>query len=81
MFLVAARTLAANVSAQRIEDGALYPPLSGLRPISRAIAVAVAREARDSGLARIMSDEQIEMAVDAAMWTPDYAPYTPPNTE
>ncbi len=77
MFHVAARTLAAAVSAERLEHGALYPALAGLRPISRAIAVAVAREARDSGVARIMSDEQIEMAVDAAMWTPDYEPYQP----
>jgi malate dehydrogenase (oxaloacetate-decarboxylating) len=77
MFLVAARTLAAAVSAERLEQGALYPALAGLRPISRAIAVAVAREARDSGVARIMSDEQIEIAVDAAMWTPDYEPCQP----
>jgi malic enzyme len=75
MFLVAATTLADAVAAERLERGALYPPLSGLRAISRAIAVAVARKARDSGLARIMSDEQIEEAVDAAMWRPDYEPY------
>jgi malic enzyme len=74
MFLVAARTLAAQVSAERLEQGALYPPLASLRPISRAIAVAVAREARDSGMARLMSDEQIETAVDEAMWYPDYEP-------
>jgi malate dehydrogenase (oxaloacetate-decarboxylating) len=79
MFLVAARTLAAQVSRERLEQGALYPPLSGLRPISRAIAVAVAREARDSGVARLMSDEQIELAVDEAMWHPDYEPYDEPE--
>jgi len=72
MFLVAATTLAERVSAERLDQGALYPPLSALRPISRAIAVSVAREARDSGVARIMSDEQIELAIDAAMWMPEY---------
>jgi malate dehydrogenase (oxaloacetate-decarboxylating) len=77
MFLVAAMTLADKVAAGRLEQGALYPPLSSLRPISRAIAVAVAREARDSGLARIMSDEQIESAVDSAVWTPEYIPTRP----
>ena len=75
MFLAAATTLATRVSAERIGQGALFPALSDLRSIARAIAVAVAREARDSGLARIMSDEQIETAVDRAMWTPDYPPY------
>src|SRR6266545_1521804 len=72
MFLGAATTLAERVSAERRDQGALYPPLSALRPISRAIAVSVAREARDSGVARIMSDEQIELAIDAAMWMPEY---------
>jgi malate dehydrogenase (oxaloacetate-decarboxylating) len=72
MFVVAATTLADKVSAERLDQGALYPPVSALRAISRAIAVAVAREARDSGVARIMPDEQIELAVDAAMWTPAY---------
>ena len=33
-------------SPERIRQGALYPALGELRPISRAIAVAVAREAR-----------------------------------
>jgi malate dehydrogenase (oxaloacetate-decarboxylating) len=72
MFLVAARTLAGMVSEERLEAGAIYPRLSELRPISRAIAIAVAREARESGFGRIMSDEEIESAVDAVMWMPEY---------
>jgi malic enzyme len=72
MFLVAASTLAGMVTPQRLATGALYPRLSELRPISRAIAIAVAREARDRGLGRIMPDEEIEAAVDAATWMPSY---------
>jgi malic enzyme len=72
MFLVAARTLAGMISTDRLEQGALYPRLADLRPISRAIAVAVAREARDSGVARLAADRDIESAVDAATWTPAY---------
>jgi len=71
MFLVAATTLAGMISGQRLDQGALYPRLGDLRPISRAIAIAVAREAHDSGLARMTTDS-IEEAVDEAMWTPDY---------
>lgn len=74
MFLVAASTLTGMTSTERIHQGALYPPLANLRTISRAIAIAVAREARDSGLAPAHSDQDIELAVDAAMWTPEYEP-------
>jgi malic enzyme len=41
--------------------------------VSRAVAVAVAREARDSGTGRFADDATIEAAVDAAMWSPDYS--------
>jgi malate dehydrogenase (oxaloacetate-decarboxylating) len=73
MFLVAARTLAAMTSGERLAQGALYPRLAELRPISRAVAVAVAREACRAGVAREMTGERVEAAVDAAMWLPAYA--------
>jgi malic enzyme len=73
MFLVAATTLADRVSEERLSDGALYPRIADLRPISRAIAIAVAREACASGLARMMSDDEVEAAVDASIWAPDYS--------
>ncbi len=77
MFLVAATTLAAMVRPDRLEEGALYPRLAELRPISRAIAIAVAREACDCGVARMMSGEEIEAAVDGATWTPEYGSLVP----
>ena len=73
MVLAAARTLAGEVSAVRLEAGALYPPISDLRSVSRAITLAVAREAIRSGLASPV--EELEAEVDAAMWWPAYAPY------
>jgi malic enzyme len=73
MFVVAAATLAGLISAERLARGALYPPISDLRSISRAIAVAVAREACESGVGSVPpSAPSIEAAVDAAMWTPAY---------
>ena len=72
MFLVAATILAEMVDAERLACGGLYPRLADLRQISRAIAIAVAGEARDAGLAPIRTDEQIESAVDAAMWSAVY---------
>jgi malic enzyme len=79
MFLVAATTLAGLVSAERLSQGALYPPLGDLRRVSRAIAIAVAREARDSQVAQLAPGEDIESAVDAAMWVPSYGSSKPPQ--
>jgi len=72
MFLVAATTLAELTPPERLAQGALYPRLADLRQISRAIAVAVAREAHDCGVAA-GPYEDVETAVDAAMWQPSYA--------
>lgn len=62
------RKTAEAVSAGRLAGGALYPPVSQLRAVSRSIAVAVAREAARSGLAD--PDDRAEADVDAVMWWP-----------
>jgi malic enzyme len=71
-FLVAARELAGFVTRERLASGAIYPPVGDLRRIARAIAIAVVRQLRDSGYGRQLRDEEIEPAVDEAMWWPDY---------
>jgi malate dehydrogenase (oxaloacetate-decarboxylating) len=78
MFLVAAHELSRIVSSgDRFRMGALYPPIASLRAVARAIAIAVVREARDSGHGRAYSDADIEAAVDRAIWWPDYIPFEP----
>jgi malic enzyme len=76
-FLVAAREFASMVSPERLALGAMYPPIRDLRRIARTIAVAVVRQLRDSGYGRQYRDEEIEPAVDRAMWWPDYLPFVP----
>jgi malate dehydrogenase (oxaloacetate-decarboxylating) len=78
MFLVAANTLADMVDTDRLAEGALYPRLTELRPISRAVAIAVACEASASGVAPMISRDQTA-AVDAAIWTPEYGPPAVPT--
>jgi malic enzyme len=77
MFLLAARILARAVSDDRLAGGAIYPPVGDLRAVTREIAVGVAREAVESGLAGIAPEDDIEATIDRAMWWPAYVPYLP----
>jgi malic enzyme len=72
MFLVAAKAVAEHVGPQRFATGALYPDQDDLRKVSRAVAVGVVREAKRSNLGRLIPDDEIEAAVDAMIWYPDY---------
>jgi malate dehydrogenase (oxaloacetate-decarboxylating) len=75
MFLAAAEVLANMVSSERLANGALYPAVRDLRKVSRQVAIRIVREARDCGLGRVFEDDQIEPAVDEAMWYPEYPRY------
>jgi malic enzyme len=77
MFLVAAEAMASVVSEERLAEGVVYPSQSELRVASRAVAVAVARSARDAGVGRHLHDDEIEPAVDQMMWFPQYLPFEP----
>lgn len=81
MFLIVARTLAEQVTPERLAMGSLYPDQRELRSISRQIAIAIAREARDLRLGRLASDDEIEHAIDEAMWYPEYVEFVPGNEE
>lgn len=76
-FLVAASELARLVPAERLAEGAIYPRIDDLRPVARAIAIALVRHLRDTGHGRPFGDDEIAPAVDRAMWWPDYLPYEP----
>jgi malic enzyme len=76
-FLTAADELAASVSSARLASGGIYPPIWELRSIARRIAIAVVLRLRDTGYGRQFRDEDIEPAVDGAMWAPDYVAYRP----
>jgi malic enzyme len=45
---------------------------------AQLVAVAVASEARESGVSQLPPGEDIEAAVAAAMWAPDYPELGPP---
>jgi malic enzyme len=79
MFLAAAETLASRLDPDRLAHGALYPSMADLRSASRSIAIRVVQVARDAGLGLELADEEIEAAVDAMIWEPEYSTRVYPN--
>lgn len=72
MFLAAAKTLG-EFTCSHDCNGALYPSLNHLRAISRAIGFKVAQTARDEGIGRSYTDDQLNAELDKFIWFPDYA--------
>ena len=78
LFAAAAHRLAEEVHPEDLAAGSLFPPTSQLRRVTKAVAEAVVRAAREEGLAnRVLSDADIPRAVGEAMWNPAYLPMDP----
>ena len=75
MLMVAARTLASQVSEEDLAQGSLYPPLGRVREVSAQIAAAVAEVAFRAGLADIDRPDDLLGMVHAQMYEPRYAAY------
>jgi malate dehydrogenase (oxaloacetate-decarboxylating) len=75
MFMAAARTLSDLAPARRDPSLALVPPLVEVRDVAKRVAVAVAIQAQQEGLADQLPQDELLRRIDATMWTPDYLPY------
>lgn len=75
MFLVAARTLAMEVSETDLRIGRVYPPLPRIRDVSLAVAVAVADIAYARGLASRPRPVDLPGFIESLMYEPEYQPY------
>ena len=69
-FLTAARTLASLVTDHDLEAGALYPRLREIRNVSLAIAVSVADQAFELGLARRPRPADLKIEIEDYMYDP-----------
>jgi len=74
MMLAAARALGTRSPARKDPAAPLLPPLDELLGLTPEIALAVAREAQDSGLAPVSSEDAVRAAIAARFWTPLYRP-------
>ncbi len=77
MFLAASRALSRMVTPEMEARGQLLPEAGVIREAAFQVALAVAKEARDSGLGRMVSDDRFENLIRKAQWLPRYYPYRP----
>ena len=75
MFMAAAKALAEMSPAKTDANANLLPPVTALRQVATAVAIAVGRQALSEGLTSGVSAGTIEAAVKAKMWTPRYRAY------
>lgn len=74
-FAAAARALVDVTGATSAMGSPIYPPLSRLREVARAVAIAVGRSLVAAGAAPPIDDAEVERRVLAGMWDPAYLPY------
>jgi malate dehydrogenase (oxaloacetate-decarboxylating) len=77
MFLQASRALSTIVTQEQRNQNMLLPDLKNIRSVSFQIAKAVAIEARESGLGRLLGDDEFERIIKKAQWEPHYYPFRP----
>ena len=76
MTKVASEALAKQVTSEERAAGLLFPAVSRLRSVSFEIAVAVAHQAIQDGVAAVAHDD-VERLVREARWSHDYEDYVP----
>lgn len=72
LFLTAARTLADTVQDSDLETGTLYPSLKRIREVSHKIAVSVASQAFEIGIAKENPPDDLEKTISGYMYDPEY---------
>jgi malate dehydrogenase (oxaloacetate-decarboxylating) len=73
MFMAASIALSECSPALADPQAALLPSLEGIREVSRKIALAVARQAQQEGLAAQTSAQELEQRIDDTVWEPEYS--------
>ncbi len=72
MFIVASEALAAQVTKEHFEKGLIYPPINTILEVSVNIAIRIAHEIFESGLAGIDQPANMEQFIRSKMYQPIY---------
>jgi malate dehydrogenase (oxaloacetate-decarboxylating) len=72
--IAAAANAVASLADPTGPGGALLPPVTDLRTVSAAVAIAVAQEADEHGLAEQPLTDPVKQ-IHQAMWRPEYPPF------
>jgi malate dehydrogenase (oxaloacetate-decarboxylating)(NADP+) len=75
MFYIAAKTLAQLASPDDLDQGRVFPPLTKIREVSQAIAIAVAETAYSRGLATKRRPDDLPGYIKSLMFVPEYESY------
>ena len=75
VFSAAARAVYEFTGRTNVAGAPIFPPLSRLRDVSYAVAVAVGRALVDAGAASHIAPRDIEDRVANSMWEPEYLRY------
>jgi len=75
MFAASSRAISNMVTAEQRAAGYLLPSLENIRRTSYEVALEVAKQAREEGIAMIASDDRLALLMQNAMWVPRYYPY------
>ena len=74
MFMAASEALADCAGGFWGRGAGILPPLSQIRAVAKRIALAVAAQALEQGIASRVPAAGLEQVIDARMWTPRYLP-------
>ena len=72
---IAAKTLAGQVTEKELVVGCVYPPLERIRQVSAHIAVAVALNAHETGVATEEMPDDMMSHVKSLMYDPFESPF------
>eukprot|EP00033_Pygsuia_biforma_P000873 GCRY01001012.1.p1 GENE.GCRY01001012.1~~GCRY01001012.1.p1 ORF type:complete len:576 (+),score=81.78 GCRY01001012.1:113-1840(+) len=72
MFYKAALSLSSQVTAHELAQGSIYPQLDRIRAVSLKVAAAVAEEAFEKGLARIVHPGDLERFIASQAYNPEH---------
>ncbi|MBY5923639.1 MULTISPECIES: NAD-dependent malic enzyme [unclassified Halomonas] len=75
MLMAASRALAREAPIVKEGEGAMLPPLSRIREISKSIAFDVAAQAQHEGVALKSDGTKLRRDIDKSCWSPNYRDY------